>query len=217
MEHITLEHLKDKLEKKEIVGFIDTDNKKFRLFIADNLGYVCYFGKGKKRFGYRLDATHLFKFKKFLYPSTLTKEQKTFNVIHKYKTYAEKARFTNDWLDKCLELPDTFNDWVADGKKGLYEYGITTGNGIDGKVITIDGIAKEYSGIASEIRQAVSNCINYHSSRVRFRGYDMSIEIRYDEDTGEIRGWLSMEYKDCGNGYYYLLINNDAFIGYDVD
>lgn len=25
------------------------------------------------------------------------------------------------------------------------------------------------------------------------------------------------EYRNCGNGYYYLLINDDFMIGYDID
>lgn len=34
---------------------------------------------------------------------------------------------------------------------------------------------------------------------------------------GDVMGYLSPEYKDCGNGYCYLLINEDKFIGYDKD
>lgn len=25
------------------------------------------------------------------------------------------------------------------------------------------------------------------------------------------------EYRNCGNGYYYLLINDNSMIGYDID
>ena len=28
---------------------------------------------------------------------------------------------------------------------------------------------------------------------------------------------LNMEYENCGNGYYYMLINEDRFIGIDID
>lgn len=28
---------------------------------------------------------------------------------------------------------------------------------------------------------------------------------------------LNMEYLNCGNGYYYMLINREKFIGIDID
>ena len=31
------------------------------------------------------------------------------------------------------------------------------------------------------------------------------------------RGYFAKEFRNCGNGYYYLLINDNYFIGYDVD
>lgn len=42
--------------------------------------------------------------------------------------------------------------------------------------------------------------------RFRWRnGYDNSIEIKNDE--GVLKGWYSEEYKGCGNGYYYYMID----------
>lgn len=219
MEHINLEQLEEKFKEGNLIGFQDTEGKKYRLFISAN-GLLCYYGKGMSRRGYQLAQYQLDKFKKFIFKGgagALTKEQREFKIIHKYKTYAEKAKFSNDWIDKCLELPETFNEWVAEGKKSLYQYGITTGVRIEGRVITVQGIAKQYPYIADGIKQAIKEGKDYRSSRCRFRGYDMSVEIRYDQDNGDMRGWLSMEYKDCGNGNYYLLINNNSFIGYDVD
>ena len=39
-------------------------------------------------------------------------------------------------------------------------------------------------------------------------GYDNSVEIRKETD-GTLHGWYSEEYKDCGNGYYWLLLDQD--------
>lgn len=36
--------------------------------------------------------------------------------------------------------------------------------------------------------------------------YDNSIEIKFGEDYA--RGWYSEEYKNCGNGHYYFLLDN---------
>ena len=34
---------------------------------------------------------------------------------------------------------------------------------------------------------------------------------------GEMAAGFSKEYRNCGNGYYYLLINDEYMIGYDID
>lgn len=219
MEHLTIEQLTEQYKNGNIRGFETTEGKKIRLFTSTD-GTLCAYNRGSSRYGYKLAEMHLRNFKKYINKrgaDNLTKEQQEYKIIHKYLAYAEKASFTNDWLDKCLELPQTYNEWVEQGKKSIYELGITTGNGIDGKVITVNGIEKEYPLVAQRIREAIKEGKDYHASRYRFRGYDMTVEIKYFPETGEIKGWLSMEYLNCGNGYYYMLINENAFIGYDVD
>ena len=44
----------------------------------------------------------------------------------------------------------------------------------------------------------------------------------YDKDdgyhqAGDLNAGFSKEYRGCGNGYYYLLINEQTFIGCDID
>ena len=51
----------------------------------------------------------------------------------------------------------------------------------------------------------------------RWRGsYDYSVEIRKDKN-GELKGWYSAEYKNCGNGHYYLLLDATHAIYYEDD
>lgn len=38
------------------------------------------------------------------------------------------------------------------------------------------------------------------------KGYDNSLEVRLDDDY--LKGWYSEEYKGCGNGHYYFLLDN---------
>ena len=49
-----------------------------------------------------------------------------------------------------------------------------------------------------------------------YNGYDGSVSFVKD-DKGDFRGYFAKEFRNCGNGYYYLLINDNYFIGYDVD
>lgn len=218
MEQLNLETLRQTFESGTIKGFETTDGTKRRLFISEN-GRLCAFNKGSRSRGYALYSLHLEGFKQYIKdPSeALTPEQQEYKTAHKYLTYSEKANFSNTWLDKCLAISKDYNTWVEAGKPRLYDLGITTGNKIDGKVITVKSIGKTYPHIIEQMQKAISEGKNYTSGTWRFRGYDMSLEIAFDPDNGDMIGYLNMEYKDCANGYYYLLINENTFIGYDVD
>jgi hypothetical protein len=41
--------------------------------------------------------------------------------------------------------------------------------------------------------------------------YDVHVECK-KSDNGYYRGWLSLEYRGCGNGHYYLLLNSNSAI-----
>lgn len=136
-------------------------------------------------------------------------------MIRKYQREAAKAGFTNPFIRKILN---------ADYGKNLYENGITTGTCIDGQIITLDAVRK-WCGetVYKPFCEAVRNRISYHSERFEFRGYDGSLWVEpCNKDdgyrwAGDLKAGFSKEYRNCGNGYYYLLINERTFIGYDVD
>lgn len=132
------------------------------------------------------------------------------NLVEKYKTKAQKASFSNSWLRKIVQ---------ADPSKSLYENGITTGSRIDGKVITVKSLEKADSYEAQRLRRAIATHTPYRSCRFPFRGYEATIEAWKggNDLENELHVSLSLEYKDCGNGYYYLLINDNEFIGYETD
>jgi hypothetical protein len=221
MQPKTLSELYDAVKEKRIkVAY--GNNKKFRLFIATN-DHLCYFKPKSSRRGYVMDGElfkTLVKFEGAESPRTEDEKlKKQYNVIAKYRKMAMVASFTNSFIKDCKALPATFEEWVKEGKKGLYESGITTGNGIDGKVISLDRIAKKYPYDIKNLREAIKNQkAGTYGYRMRFSGYDMSLSTQNSETAvGEFMGYLSLEFKNCGNGYYYLLINDDNFIGYDVD
>ena len=214
----TFSELYEAVKNKEIVS-AKSKTQTYRFFIATNEN-LCYFAKGRSRCGYTFDESQFKTIETFQGKRVLTEQElakQKYNSIAKYRKLAEKATFTNDYIRKCRALPKTFSEWVADGSKDLYGYAVTTGCKVDGQVISIDRIAKQYRWTADQLRQAIANqaegSICY---RQRFAGYDMSIEAD-KKDGGDFRAFLSLEYKGCGNGYYYLLINDDNFIGYDVD
>lgn len=68
----------------------------------------------------------------------------------------------------------------------------------------------------SRFMDAVRNGESYHSARFGYCGYDGTLWCEPRED-GMISAGFSKEYHGTGNGYYYLLINDETLIGYDVD
>lgn len=48
--------------------------------------------------------------------------------------------------------------------------------------------------------------VTYHRSISWQKGYDNSVSVSRFED-GTVKAWYSEEYRGCGNGYYYLLLD----------
>lgn len=231
MQPTTYNELYKAVDQKEITAGIRIDGKKDRFFIATN-GRLCYFIPRSSRRGYFVHESDFSNYTKFIgkkEPKTEADQlKKQYNVIGKYKKMAEQASFTNSFIENCKAIPD-FETWKKDLKteqygtpceprpKDLYDLGITTGNKIDGRVVSLDRIAKEYPRAIDRLREAIKNqqAVGNIISNVRFAGYDMSISVEQRNDG--IVGYLSLEFKGCGNGYYYLLINDENFIGCDVD
>ena len=130
------------------------------------------------------------------------------NPTLKFIKEAEKADFTNSFIEKCL---------AADPELSPYKNGLTTGTSIDGKCITTEALEKDfgYTGLMERFWDAFNNAETWHSPRYRWRGYDMSLWV--NNVNGDVCAGLNMEYLDCGNGYYYMLINREKFIGIDID
>ena len=132
-----------------------------------------------------------------------------------YQRLASKATFTGPYIKKALN---------PDPSKSLYENGLTTGTRIDGQVISLKAVEKWCGEFTmQQFREALREGKKFYSLRFDFRGYDGSLWVEPCEIEGDTSGkrvlnaGFSKEYRGCGNGYYYLLINDENFIGYDID
>lgn len=195
--------------------FVVSDNcseKTMRLFVSvDNT--ICQFAPRSRKSGYRVPMATVVS-----WTCIKTKEDERANkerrLVEKFKKYAAKATFPSAFVRKCIH---------ADMSKGCYENRLTTGCAIDGQVITLNCIEKYAPYAVLAFREALKNRTPYHSSHFPFQGYDGSlwIEIAQKEDNynkvGDVNAGFSKEYKGCANGYYYALINDNAFIGVDKD
>lgn len=194
--------------------YVEYKGEKRKLFRNQD-GTIGILAKGKRKYGYEFDDFN--SISKIYYPKVVTEETKTEyrrKMVQKFKKFAAKATFTNPFIRKCLE---------ADQCKSLYENGLSTGSCNEGKIVSLQSIAKVNTNEVEFFVNALMQKKEYNSGRFLFRGYEctLSVGIHKDENNyttaGDVMGYLSMEYKDCLNGYYYLLINEENFIGYDKD
>lgn len=229
------QELHQAVKNGSIIGAVGTNGKKDRFFISES-GDLCRFKLRSSRRGYLVYDSDLARYEQFIHPNPPPtgeeKLRKEYRIIEKYKRMADKASFTNPFIRDCLALPD-FDTWRKDlvepnswekdkslRPKTLYELHITTGTSIDGKVISLNRIARKYPREIERLRESIrsKSAGAFITGRwAKFAGYDISIETELNAETGDFRGFLSLEYAGCGNGYYYLLINDENFIGYDVD
>ena len=207
-----IQKLKDRTTKRAKL----VDGTVVRVFLSEG-GSLCQFRGKSTRRGFIMDIGNVAELLEGKPAAEIDIDKRTYKQVAKFLKQAKKAKFKNDFINDCLALPDTFEKWVADGKKSAYEYHITTGCSVTGDLISIETIAKHMPDYCREgFLNAIKEHFNYSTSRFPFLGYEASIQLKKEEN-GEFRGWLSKEYKDCGNGYYFLLINEDYFIGYDKD
>lgn len=213
----TIEQIRTLVENKEITGFKRKTGGKtetLRFFIGQ--GTLGIFNKGSSRRGFKAEERHLAGFFEFVYPKEINRDDANYKLVAKYRKYAEKASFTNNFIRACLAVSATKEEWMAQGAKSAYKSDLSTGTDIDGKIISLNAIAKVVPNDVALFRNALRAKRPYSSGRFDFRGYDATISLETREN-GDYCGYLSIEYKGCANGYYYLLVNDDNFIGYDID
>jgi|688.fasta_scaffold741875_2 hypothetical protein len=206
----------EKIKNRKIREAILTNGERVRIFFSTN-GFLCQYKKGSRKYGWSLRENEIERLIESNKRPEKSIDEKTFRVISKFRKEALKASFTNDFIRDCIALPKTFDEWVADGKKTPYQYGITIGCKITGDLVSIESISKKFNFNYKElIKQAIKEQNNFTTGRFDYNGYDGSVSFVKD-DKGDFRGYFAKEFRNCGNGYYYLLINDNYFIGYDVD
>ncbi len=179
-----------------------------RLFFSVN-GNICEFARRSRRRGYIIPQSTVANWlglAKVVKPET--------NIVEKFRRYASRATFPSAFVRKCL---------MADPTKSCHENHLTSGTRIDGEIISLKAVARHAPWSVEEFRKALAERHAYCSGTFPFRGYDgtLWIEIADKDDSyyrkGDIKAGLSKEYRGCGNGYYYLLIDDEHFIGVDID
>lgn len=188
--------------------YVRIAGKRRRLFINRNENVIGIIAPRKRTSGYLF--TDWASIEKIYYPSSFSKDAVDIEkkLVLKYQKLAALATHTNGWLREIAS---------ADPEKSLYENHLTTGTAIDGKCIGLATIEK-YCGSwnMSRFRTALKQGEKFSTGRFDFCGYDGTLWCEPHEN-GDVSAGFSKEYRNCGNGYYYLLINDEYMIGYDID
>ncbi|RGK87139.1 hypothetical protein [Bacteroides uniformis] len=186
--------------------YVRIGGQRRRLFINRDENIIGIIAPRKRKRGHVF--TDWASIEKIYYPSYAQEANTDRKLILKYQKLARLATHTNDWLRTIAD---------ADLDKSLYENHITTGTRIDGKCIGLATIEK-YCGTTEMhlFRQAMKNKKSFSTCRFDFCGYDGTLWCE-PRDNGDMAAGFSKEYRNCGNGYYYLLINDEYMIGYDID
>lgn len=127
------------------------------------------------------------------------------NMTGKFIREARKASFSNSFIRDCLK---------ADPSKSPCLNRLSTGVPIEGQLVSLERIDRMCWGFLEQWKKCWEEKRDGRWT-FDFCGYDGSVELAWRD--GEPYAWLNKEYRGCGNGYYYLLVNDKYFIGYDID
>ena len=214
---------------KVITNVLKTEYK--RLFVSAN-GVLCEYKKGSKRYGYPLHEFDVCNWSNVT-PYFVDDLTKVKNFMTKIVNYLNKSGlWTNIKKDYEVILAqgddfliDLLNSDYTDRRDKLHKLALSLG--LESLSLHCDEIiysAKKgiknvnYNKYEKEIvkqivKDAINNCKRtQHKWR---KGYDNSIEIAMHNDV--LCGWYCEEYKNCGNGHYYLLLDECHAFFYEHD
>lgn len=198
------------------------ETMKLRLFIGSHSGMLCYVAKGKQKRGYPLYdlIPDIESVKVANKKANKTQYEDFISDLKKFKKIYTTKLHKNLWSEirDCynrLDIED-FENFVEN--KGLSHYDLYQ------KLHEYSKI-HDLSHLVFENHYKLANVSNpYYSERIKNHlenkedfhyywrtSYDISVSGKLCDD-GIYRAWYSAEYKDCGNGHYYLLINENQAV-----
>lgn len=122
------------------------------------------------------------------------------------KVQWEKDTIKLQYLSR--KYPAAF-DYAADGTPQLNRNYVAEASDCQLKSMYF---GEENAFIKGSIRHALETKTPYHRYRVRV-GYDVSYEYIPEKN----RAWYEEEYRDCGNGHYYLALDENTALFYEND
>jgi hypothetical protein len=181
-------------------------------YAKGNSGGVLQMIKGKKRFG-RMLYNAIPSIDNVVSIKFFDEEKKTYaDELEARTSYIVSNRHPNLWQDIADEYSFSsqklkefrtataglshYESWSKAGEMGLPKF---EGH----KTTTMQSAGMpEYAQV--QLKEAIENKKDW--SYTWRHNYDNSVSVKLGED-GKYRGWFSQEFKDTGNGHYWLLIS----------
>lgn len=227
-----LESLRTSIVRRDIKKLINRGLKKVRLTYTDGtrevkrvfiskLGAVCEYGKHCRRYGHEFAPSQLRRISKVepvLNKSDFqTHAERYADKVRKWRNYILKNLHPNLWSELRRQAESVTDEMIVSfgrlGFKSHYDaWKSAPDNGLpqigDYKTITLASCR-----IPSHLPALIASAINYKKefSHVWRDSYNYSVGATIGEN-GIYRACFSAEFKDCGNGHYYLLLNNNNAI-----
>lgn len=226
----------DQGNKEIIATMADGETKLLRLFVSTS-GCLAYFGKGKRRRGYSLDdiIRNIVSVKVKSKKEEQTEQEKYIANLKKFKKIYTEKLHKNLWSDlrdgyTRLNITDfeRFIDTFEGEKNTSYDFyklllayceinnlHLNTENKYKTTTITSNK-PKRYSNNSFQYGGCLENIKKHLDNKEDFlygweSNYDVSVSGKLCDD-GVYRAWFSLEYRGCGNGHYYLLVNENQAV-----
>lgn len=200
--------------KKFIVTFTDGTKKEMRLFVSAG-NAICEYKKRSRRYGYYISVSDFENVEPVINKvSQIQIFRRNLNNVIKYLSKSglwypmlATAMHINNLSDDeimAIKSYDSFLEWSKSNPKFHW-----FGEDCWDRMFTRDAIktvnyqTSNREICTSIVKKHIDNKQNYYQQWRK--GYDNSLELNFTNQYP--RGWYSEEYKDCGNGHYYFLLD----------
>ena len=197
----------------------DGTKRKLRLFVGTT-GDIGYFPPHKRRSGYLLNLLTVYRVDPVCrrevplpdkFRATARRLYDILTDSELWSNIAQQLKEGDFDFERCRRLPNVGEELacnIAEWKvkkmdfRGRYHYRFFHQPNVN---------ENEYE----RIRQAMAENRNMSIPRIDGLHYDVSFRFEVGEKVR--RAWYSEEYRNCGNGHYYLVIDHQRAIYYEKD
>jgi hypothetical protein len=212
----------DPYNKEHVITYVDGTTRTARLFkgVLYNPELICEYKPRSRRRGYPLDLTNVVTIKPK--EKQINKAKKARRFLVKVSSILEKSGLwedlkhdfralillDDDTLERCIYGPMSEDERTKLAKELKLHYS-NPDIGFDNLAGTIDKGIKTINynkdcSYEAEFKKAIEN---HETLMISWRkGYDNSVSCKTFDDNHHY-AWYSEEYKNCGNGHYYLAID----------
>ena len=205
-----IQFIEDTRAKNYVLRFSDNHLENIRLFVYQ--GKLCKLLPKSRKYGTYIDLPY-----DDIISIDIQKKDnlKTLrNNIKNGMKYLERSKMWDNFYETFVYLnsktDDELRNYIENGiddllKDDKFHFGFDMFYGLVEKpmrTINYDKYSREFEKECT--RKAIQERKEHYLKWEK--GYDNTIHVKLGED-GILRGWYSEEYRGCGNGHYYLMLD----------